>query len=87
MLSLKVRTGMILIRSGRLLTNVERKRRHLASLGGCELCNSRDEDMCHILRSYSAAQLAGPSGDTRMAVFLMTTTLPQEILFCHFGSS
>ncbi|KAL4318363.1 hypothetical protein GQ457_18G022390 [Hibiscus cannabinus] len=40
----------------RLLTNVERARRHMTSLVMCEICGSGHEDIEHVLRSCTAAK-------------------------------
>ena len=40
---------------GKLLTNEERYRRHLAEDSHCLICNKTGEDVLHVLRDYPAA--------------------------------
>ncbi|KAL4383201.1 hypothetical protein GQ457_15G013690 [Hibiscus cannabinus] len=52
----RVRVFIWLTFHNRLLTNVERVRRHVASSGSCEICNNGQEDMDHVLRFFTVAK-------------------------------
>ncbi|XP_039049262.1 uncharacterized protein LOC120190223 [Hibiscus syriacus] len=51
----RIRTFLWLALHGKLLTNGERYRRHLASSATCSLCQNDDEDMDHVLRKCPSA--------------------------------
>ncbi|KAL4278400.1 hypothetical protein GQ457_03G030660 [Hibiscus cannabinus] len=59
----------------RLLTNVERVHRHVATSGLCEICNNGQEDIEHVLRSCT------------MAKGVWTRMLPRERWESFFGLS
>ncbi|WCJ20597.1 LINE-1 retrotransposable element ORF2 protein [Euphorbia peplus] len=54
---------------GRLLTNLERQRRHLIDSGYCARCNQADESVCHVIR------------DCPLSANLWRDLLPQDC--CH----
>ncbi|CAN1233376.1 Putative ribonuclease H protein At1g65750, partial [Linum perenne] len=62
----------------RLLTNSERRRRHLAEIGSCQVCPGQEESVLHVLRDCPLASatwelLALSSGDQ---TFFQTPLLP-----------
>ncbi|KAL4333466.1 hypothetical protein GQ457_07G012960 [Hibiscus cannabinus] len=52
----RVRMFIWLTFHNRLLTNVERVRRHVATSESCEICNNGQEDIDHVLRSCTVAK-------------------------------
>lgn len=54
----RVKTFLWLCFKEKLLTNVERERRHMAAGRICRWCNNGDEDVLHILRDCLSAQEA-----------------------------
>ncbi|CAN1125418.1 Putative ribonuclease H protein At1g65750 [Linum perenne] len=52
----KIRHFLWLTAQGRLLTNKERMRRHLAASGECVACGGIDEDLNHVLRECIVAK-------------------------------
>ncbi|CAN1189170.1 Putative ribonuclease H protein At1g65750, partial [Linum perenne] len=67
-----------LVAHNRLLTNSERRRRHLAEIGSCQVCPGQEESILHVLRDCPLASatwelLALSSGDQ---TFFQTPLLP-----------
>ncbi|CAA0812774.1 Unknown protein [Striga hermonthica] len=52
----RIRQFLWLVAKGRLLTNCERFRRHVAASPCCELCGGHEESIIHALRDCSGAQ-------------------------------
>ncbi|CAN1187802.1 Putative ribonuclease H protein At1g65750 [Linum perenne] len=52
----KVQYFLWLVAQGKLLTNLERKRRHLTDVGSCPRCESEDESILHLFRDCPFAR-------------------------------
>ncbi|CAN1758812.1 Putative ribonuclease H protein At1g65750 [Linum perenne] len=74
----RIRQFLWLVAHNRLLTNSERRRRHLAEIGSCQVCPGQEESVLHVLRDCPLASatwelLALSSGDQ---TFFQTPLLP-----------
>ncbi|CAN1124680.1 Putative ribonuclease H protein At1g65750 [Linum perenne] len=74
----RIRQFFWLVAHNRLLTNSERRRRHLAEIGSCQVCPGQEESVLHVLRDCPLASatwelLALSSGDQ---TFFQTPLLP-----------
>ncbi|CAN1836512.1 Putative ribonuclease H protein At1g65750, partial [Linum perenne] len=74
----RIRQFLWVVAHNRLLTNSERRRRHLAEIGSCQVCPGQEESVLHVLRDCPLASatwelLALSSGDQ---TFFQTPLLP-----------
>ncbi|CAN1155888.1 Putative ribonuclease H protein At1g65750, partial [Linum perenne] len=74
----RIRQFLWLVAHNRLLTKSERRRRHLAEMGSCQVCPGHEESVLHVLRDFPLASatwelLALSSGDQ---TFFKTLLLP-----------
>ncbi|CAN1138640.1 Putative ribonuclease H protein At1g65750 [Linum perenne] len=81
----RIRQFLWLVAHNRLLTNSERRRRHLAEIGSCQVCPGQEESVLHVLRDCPLASATWELLHIQAWVALVGDTLERDRFISHTG--